>query len=468
MTKERNYVLFDLETTGTVRGYDQILQCAATLTDSNFQVLDQINLRCPRFEQADPFSLSVRHKQDNPSDARLTHYEMIHRIDRTFRDWSSATFCAHNLVAFDDFHLRQALVQTLHNPDLTQTNGNRRADTMLIARALSVLAPSVLKVPVCNGMASFRLGPLVRINGIRFEATRLHDASADVEILRQLMIVMMTRAQVITEMLIAGSQRGAVDALVQNHPYFRYTSVHSGRPFSRILAPITTAPSDPNLLVVADLAFDVDLLRRMDDVSLADAFKSSPRKLRVIPLDKAPILTAVGAFVTEPRVGVSAATLASRAKAIREDRDFQSRVSHFMRRAANDGAARDRKLHIPSISQRNEEIAASFHDLPWGARRGILESLDDPELKAFGLRLLYAEAPECLSPAEREEIFRWQCGRIEKDQDVPWLAESATVSTIASMIAREDADENRRLRAGVEYLAALRSVATQYPHGRLA
>ena len=40
----KNIVLYDLETTGRSSHWDQIIQIAAIHTDSNFKVLDKINL----------------------------------------------------------------------------------------------------------------------------------------------------------------------------------------------------------------------------------------------------------------------------------------------------------------------------------------------------------------------------------------------------------------------------------------
>ena len=41
-----NIVFYDLETTGRSTHWDQIIQVAAIYTDSNFNILDQINEVC--------------------------------------------------------------------------------------------------------------------------------------------------------------------------------------------------------------------------------------------------------------------------------------------------------------------------------------------------------------------------------------------------------------------------------------
>jgi exonuclease I len=43
-----NFVLFDLETSGTMRGYDQLLQVGAVRANSDLEVVDRLELRCRR------------------------------------------------------------------------------------------------------------------------------------------------------------------------------------------------------------------------------------------------------------------------------------------------------------------------------------------------------------------------------------------------------------------------------------
>ena len=40
------FIFYDTETTGLAAGYDQILQFAAIVTDDDFNVLEESNLRC--------------------------------------------------------------------------------------------------------------------------------------------------------------------------------------------------------------------------------------------------------------------------------------------------------------------------------------------------------------------------------------------------------------------------------------
>jgi exodeoxyribonuclease-1 len=41
-----SFVLYDTETTGLVKGYDQIVQLAAVHTDASLRIIDQFQTRC--------------------------------------------------------------------------------------------------------------------------------------------------------------------------------------------------------------------------------------------------------------------------------------------------------------------------------------------------------------------------------------------------------------------------------------
>ena len=43
---QMTYIFYDLETTGTDKNFDQILQFAAILTDDDFRELDRFEVRC--------------------------------------------------------------------------------------------------------------------------------------------------------------------------------------------------------------------------------------------------------------------------------------------------------------------------------------------------------------------------------------------------------------------------------------
>jgi exodeoxyribonuclease-1 len=196
-TESKNFVLYDVETSGTSAHYDQIFEVGAVLTDEHLNVLDRLELRCRRLPSviSNPDAMLA-----TGADAALcsggdhSHYALVRAVHQKFTDWSPATYCAHNGIQFDENMLRQAFFQTLHRPYLTQSGGNRRIDSMAMAQACSILTPGRLTIPDLDGKPTYRLGHLARANGVKFPEASAHDALHDVEAMRGLMAVMADRA----------------------------------------------------------------------------------------------------------------------------------------------------------------------------------------------------------------------------------------------------------------------------------
>ena len=469
MKSNDKHVLYDIEVSGTSRGYDQLVQIAAIRTNSEFEILDRIDLRCPRLQHVIPIGeLEVGANSSTvlADSADLSHYALVREVARTFRAWSPASFIAHNGIAFDEIHLSAGLFQTLHDPFLTQARGNSRADSMLLARAVSILAPDAISIPVINGSKTFRLGELARANGVPLDPDGAHNARTDVDAMRSLMVLMKNRAPKVFEMVMAGWQPQAAPNLVRSLEYFRFSPVHSGANVSRICTAIASAPSDPNLLAVADLAFNPDELRRLDCGGLASAIKTSPRRIHLIRLNQCPVVSPVGVFPGEPKVGIAASVLADRAKRIREDQDFQRRIARAI--DAQYPAVPSLELADPpydSVCPDDQALREVFQSLPWEKRLDVVDLIGDTRLRTFGLRLIYAERPDLLTESDRRKMVDWQCDRILADVAAPWLFGPKALEKMTEMIKSTDPEVRRRLEQHVESVARIRSVAMQFPHG---
>lgn len=467
-----NFVLFDLEMSGTMRGYDQLLQVGAVRANADLEVVDRLELRCRRLSHVVPTPESLLLTKTDPTmleGASLSHLDLVRQTFLKMKSWSPAIFCAHNGLAFDEHMLRSAFYQTLHPPYVTQTRGNRRVDSLLMARACAILTPSALVIPRVDGKDAFNLGDLARSNRILFSAKKAHDAVEDVEAMRQILIRIKDGAPPLFNHLIRISGKKAVLNLAQTHDYFRLSDYHSGKPVSRIVTAITTAPSNPNELAAFDLAHDPTELLRMTEDQLLQALAASPRKIRTIKLNACPIISAVGAFSDEPLVTIPPKTLAARARIIKSDEDFQQRVARAMdRRFAQKPAPTmpEDRIYDGFASDEDEALCARFHRVPWEDRRAILDQIQDERLQVFGLRLFFAERPDLLGESERQEMIAWQCDRILGDAAAPWMSAPKALERLAGMMKSADPEVRRSLEIYVEYIARIRSVATQFPHGQ--
>ena len=149
--------------------FGQIFQFAAILTDENFQILDQFEIRSTRMPHIvpDPGALIVTGVTPEQLESTAdTYYSFASRIREKLLSWSPAIFSRYNIFSFDEHFMRSMYYQNLFPPYLGQTNGNKRLDVLLLVRAAEQLFPTCLNFPVNKrGKTSEKLEDIAAANG---------------------------------------------------------------------------------------------------------------------------------------------------------------------------------------------------------------------------------------------------------------------------------------------------------------
>jgi len=103
-------VFYDTETTGLNAAFDQITQFAAIVTDDQFNVLEELDLRCRLRPHQIASPGAIRVTKVGPKAiqrAPLSAYEMACQIRRFIERWSPAVLVGFNSISFDESMLRQ-------------------------------------------------------------------------------------------------------------------------------------------------------------------------------------------------------------------------------------------------------------------------------------------------------------------------------------------------------------------------
>ena len=162
--------------------FGQIFQFAAVLTDINFNILDQFEIRSRRMPHIvpDPGAMMVTgvtpEQLENTPDS---YYSFAKKIREKLLEWSPAIFCGYNIFKFDEPFMRSMFYQNLFPPYLTQINGNKRLDVLPLVRAAEVLQYNSITFPMKkDGKTSKKLEEIALANG--FSNHNAHDALGDV------------------------------------------------------------------------------------------------------------------------------------------------------------------------------------------------------------------------------------------------------------------------------------------------
>jgi exodeoxyribonuclease I len=404
------FVLYDVETSGLNKRFDQILQIAVVRTDADLVETGRFETRARLMPHVvpSPRALHVTGMtiDDANSMSRPSHYRVC-QIASTLTSWCPATFLGFNSIRFDEEFLRQAFYQCLHPVFLTNTNGNARADVLNLMRAATTLYPTVIRRGVeIDGRPSHRLGPLAAANGIA--QSRVHDAASDVDAMLGLCRLVYDAAPALWSAFLRYSSKAAVSNLVRDEEAFAYFDFFGTPRVMHFLTRVGVSPNDANAHYCLDLECDIDALRKLEDAALAERLAQEPRPIRRLKINSSPLLYPLWDIDIDRFLGLTEEELTRRASSVRGDEDFMGALT---RAAVSNETSYAPSEHVELqiyggnfFSDVDRELCRRFHTSPWEARPEFVGRFDDRRLKRLARRLIYYESPHLFEEADRRAI----------------------------------------------------------------
>lgn len=439
------FILYDLETSGLNKRFDQILQFAAVRTDADLNETHRFETKSrlmPHVVPSPQALLVTGHTlADVDSPSRQSHYSMVCKVANALASWCPATFLGYNSIRFDEEFLRQAFYHCLHPIFLTNTNGNARADVLNLMRAATTLYPSVVNAGLePDGRPTHRLGAVAAANGI--VSHKVHDAAADVDAMLDLCRLVRAGAPDLWSTFLRFSSKAAVVDFVRDEDAFAYFD-YFGRPqVMHFLTRVGISPRDANAHYCLDLASDIDALRKLDDGELAARMTVEPRPIRRLKVNASPLLYPLWDIDAGRFHDLTEDECERRASSVRADPEFMAALTRTAASLEPTYAPSD---HVEEqiyggtfFSDADAELCRRFHGLPWEARSDLVHRFQDVRLKRLGRRLIYFESPHLLDEAERRVIADDIAARRRGDGKYvspPWMTIAAALSELKSIEA---------------------------------
>ena len=416
-----NYVVWDIETDSAQTDWATIIEIGGILLDENFKELERFQARCRLPQDRVPSATALCINKSNVdllTKGNLSHYEMLTQVEQKFREWSPATFLGYSSINFDDEVIRKEFFKSLRKPYLTNTEGNVRHDALNIVRAAFAIDDDVLKTELNpKGNKSMKLESLARLNG--FESAGAHSALFDTELTVKVLDLIKQKQPTLWQEYFKTSSKVIVENMVKQEKIFTLNEYFYGT--SRLYL---CAPLHPNACMhpvykwgqAVDLRVDIEAIQKLNYEDLKKEMKKSPKFLRTIRSNKAPIILDQSfGMKVEPIAKLDPNLIKKRAELVKTNEKFSQDICNILREAAEEKMETSSQEDIEPeesiysggfTSAKDQALFPKFHTGDWKEKFALLDKFEDERLVTFGHGLIFNEAPEILPKEIHKKIKR--------------------------------------------------------------
>jgi exodeoxyribonuclease-1 len=437
------FVIYDLETTGLKKRFDQILQFAAVRTDANLEVQEQVEFegRLRPHILPSPGALHVTggHYANLIDPFRPSYDAMLGEIYGTMKRWTPSMFIGFNSISYDEEVLRQAFYESLRAPIyVTNRDGNSRGDLLKLARVVGTLQPDVLKTTRGpDGRRVFRLADLAQANGIH--PGKSHTASADVATTLALCRLIAAEAPILWSSFMRFSNKAEVLSFIAERDAFAVFEFKRGVQDVHPVTAIGFKPADKNVRYCLDLTADLAALRRMSPDELVIEIGKPDGPILRMKANGSPILAELWELDQALLGDFTEADLETTAANVRGDAAFVQRLitaAIDSERVWPKSKYVEFQIYDGFIQDWDEDVCRRFHAAAWKDRPALIDRFQDPRLKKLARRLIYFERPDLLDAEMRGQIDRAIWGRLQgSEPDAPGRSYAATLLEFDALVA---------------------------------
>jgi len=411
-----NFVIWDIESSSASTDFGSIIEIGGILVDENFKEKDRFNLRCrlPEGEIPQAMALIVNKTSiDKLTKVNLSHYQMLGEVEKIFKKWSPAIFLGWSNIGFDDEMIRKEFFKGIRYPYITNASPNKRHDGLNIARGAYAIDSTVLETEINEkNNPVFKLESLSRMNG--FDSSDAHSALFDAHLTMNILGLIKKKQPDTWNAFLKTANRLDTETIFKKESIITLNEYFYGK--SRLYL---CAPLHPKHCIhpvyqwgqAVDLRVDVEPLLKMSINELKSEMKKTPKFLRTIRSNKAPIIVdAVYGMKAEPYNAMDPELIKKRAKIVRENEKFSQNILTALREIAEEKEQSksqeqifaEESIYTKFTSNKDTALFPAWHAAPWKDKLKLLDKFEDERLWSFGKKIIYQEAPDVLP----KEIYR--------------------------------------------------------------
>ncbi|WP_159990422.1 exodeoxyribonuclease I [Pelistega ratti] len=345
MNNTFSFFFYDYESFGVDPARDRPAQFAGIRTDADFNIIGEpVMLYCKQTDDYLPSPEAVIITGITPqlcNEKGISEPEFAQRIHAEF---SQANTCivGFNNIRYDDEMTRYIFYRNFIDPyEYAWKNGNSRWDLLDVVRACYALRPEGIQWPVDEeGIPSFKLENLTKANGI--EHSHAHDAMSDVYATIAIAKLIKEKQPKLFQYFFEHRHKKTLEQLIDTRAMTPLVHV-SGmlgnyRGNCTWIAPIAWHPTNPNAVIVCDLAGDInDLLSKDADILRTYLYTKKedltqqgilPVPLKLVHINKCPILAPAKTLLPETaeRLGINREQCLANLKTLKQSADICEKV----------------------------------------------------------------------------------------------------------------------------------------------
>ncbi|SHF75811.1 Exodeoxyribonuclease I subunit C [Modicisalibacter ilicicola DSM 19980] len=426
---QQTFLWHDYETFGADPRRDRPSQFAAIRTDADFnEIGEPLTLYCKPADDYLPHPQACLLTGITPQTARRRGLPEVQFAQRINAEMSVPGTCAlgYNSLRFDDEVSRHLFYRNFLDPYAREwQNGNSRWDLIDVVRAFHALRPDGIEWPAReDGAPSFRLEHLTAANGI--EHAGAHDALADVRATIALARLLKARNAKLFDYLLRLRSKREVAKLLDipsRKPMLHISRRYpASRGCSTLVMPLAEHPSNPNGVIVYDLAVDPSPLFALSAEEIRERVFASADELaegdariplKVVHINRSPVLLPVAAVNDEvaARLKLDRAQCEAHWKALCANPEAARKAAAVFAEGPGAGP-QDPDLMLYSggfFSPADRQEMQRVLETPPEALGDTAFAFQDPRLEEMLFRLRARNYPDSLSSDEQAqwEAYRW-------------------------------------------------------------
>ena len=456
-----NLVIWDIESSSASTDFGSIIEIGGILVDEKFNEKDRFNLRCrlPEGEIPQAMALIVNKTSVKQlTQVNLSHYQMLGEIDKIFKKWSPAIFLGWSNIGFDDEMLRKEFFKGIRYPYITNASPNKRHDGINIARAAYAIDSNVLKTEINEkGNAVFKLESLSRMNG--FDSSDAHSALFDANLTMKILNLVKRKQSDVWNTFLSTANRTDTETIFKKENVITLNEYFYGK--SRLYL---CAPLHPKHCIhpvyqwgqAVDLRIDVEPLLKMSINELKIEMKKTPKFLRTIRSNKAPIILGPEYGIKEdPYNAIGLNLIKQRAQLVRNNEKFSQNVLTALREIAEEKEQLksqediypEESIYNKFTSNKDTALFPAWHASSWQDKLKLLDKFEDKRLVGFGKKIIYQEAPEVL-PGDMLKKIKMEIAKriLSQKKEKWWTVPTAMVEIDTLREKYSDENDQEKLK----------------------